>query len=296
MNWRERPEAGTMLGIRIAEQIGRYLGRFALWLILYPVAFYFLLVRRDERIASREYLGQVLDGPVRWWHVYRHFLTFARVTADKFLFLSGKGGDIDVEFSGVPAMHELVDRHKGGLFLAAHFGSFEAARMIGRERPDIRIRIVMDEQVNQNFMARMAKADKAFAEAVISPHQSAPSLGVEIAQAMAEGDWIGFLADRRFGGDRTLDVQFMGKSVAVPAGAFIVAAAFKSPIIAVFPMLKGKHYEVVFEVLSEGFDAPRAERESAMQAMAQSYMNRLEHYARKAPCNWFNFYDFWESQ
>ena len=28
-------------------------------------------------------------------------------------------------------------------------------------------------------------------------------------------------------------------------------------------------------------------------AMAQRYADRLEHYTRLAPDNWFNFYDFW---
>jgi predicted LPLAT superfamily acyltransferase len=26
----------------------------------------------------------------------------------------------------------------------------------------------------------------------------------------------------------------------------------------------------------------------------RSYVARLEHYARGAPYNWFNFYDFWD--
>ncbi len=30
-----------------------------------------------------------------------------------------------------------------------------------------------------------------------------------------------------------------------------------------------------------------------LKAYVQRYAERLEHYARKAPDNWFNFYDFW---
>jgi len=294
MSWRERPEVGSVLAIQMAEKVGLLLGRRGLWLLLYPVVLYFLLTRRGERVASRKYLERVLTEKVRWWHIYRHFLSFARVTADRFLFLSGRGGDIQVDFTGVSAMHELVDRKKGGLFLAAHFGSFEAARMVGRMRPDIKIRIVMDDQVNQNFMRRMGKADPDFAKMIISPHQSAPSLGVEIAQTMAVGDWVGFLGDRRFSGDRTLQVVFLGEVVSIPAGVFMVAAAFKAPIVAVFPMLKGRRYGVAFETLSSGFDVNRSERAAAMQQLAQAYMDRLESYVRDEPYNWFNFYDFWD--
>ena len=40
-------------------------------------------------------------------------------------------------------------------------------------------------------------------------------------------------------------------------------------------------------------EAPRATREQALEKHAQYYANRLAHYARKAPYNWFNFYDYW---
>jgi predicted LPLAT superfamily acyltransferase len=42
-------------------------------------------------------------------------------------------------------------------------------------------------------------------------------------------------------------------------------------------------------------DQPRAPRATRMAALIQRYAGRLEHYARLAPYNWFNFYDFWNS-
>ena len=32
---------------------------------------------------------------------------------------------------------------------------------------------------------------------------------------------------------------------------------------------------------------------AGLVALAIAYAQRLEHYARAAPYNWFNFYDFW---
>ncbi len=32
-----------------------------------------------------------------------------------------------------------------------------------------------------------------------------------------------------------------------------------------------------------------------MNALVARYAQRLEHHARSAPYNWFNFYDFWQS-
>jgi len=292
--WRARPEAGSAFGIRFLELVGRLFGRRVLWWLLYPTALYFFLVRGAERRASTDYLKRVNGRKVSWTEGVRHFLCFARVTADRFLLMAGLGSNIDVRFHGVDEMHELVERGRGGLFLAAHFGSFEAARMIGHTHPDVNIRIVLDDQVNNNMMRRLAEANPAFSSSIISPHQSAASLGVEIAAAMHEGDWVGFLADRQFGGERTLRGELLGSIVEIPAGAFMVAAAFRAPVIAVFPVLRGRRYDVYFEVLSEGFNAPRADREAALSSMAARYLQRLEHHMRSAPYNWFNFYDFWK--
>ncbi|MNC90096.1 hypothetical protein D3C83_61470 [compost metagenome] len=40
-------------------------------------------------------------------------------------------------------------------------------------------------------------------------------------------------------------------------------------------------------------DAAREQRADAAQSLLERYVQRLEHYARAAPYNWFNFYDFW---
>ena len=35
------------------------------------------------------------------------------------------------------------------------------------------------------------------------------------------------------------------------------------------------------------------ERSAAIEQLLRRYAERLEHYCRLAPYNWFNFYDFW---
>jgi predicted LPLAT superfamily acyltransferase len=47
---------------------------------------------------------------------------------------------------------------------------------------------------------------------------------------------------------------------------------------------------VHFERLDEGQSASREERVRRMQ---EQYVACLERYCHSAPCNWFNFYDFW---
>ena len=53
-------------------------------------------------------------------------------------------------------------------------------------------------------------------------------------------------------------------------------------------------YRLVFEPFSERVEIPRHDRGPALDALLARYAQRLEHYIRVAPYNWFNFYDFWQ--
>ncbi len=53
-------------------------------------------------------------------------------------------------------------------------------------------------------------------------------------------------------------------------------------------------YDLYCELLAEQIVLPRKHREEALRGYVQQYAARLEHFARLAPDNWFNFYDFWE--
>jgi predicted LPLAT superfamily acyltransferase len=48
-----------------------------------------------------------------------------------------------------------------------------------------------------------------------------------------------------------------------------------------------------FEAFAECVRLPRATREQELGRYAQAYADRLEHYCRLAPFQWFNFFDFW---
>jgi predicted LPLAT superfamily acyltransferase len=60
----------------------------------------------------------------------------------------------------------------------------------------------------------------------------------------------------------------------------------------------GNRYDVIFEELADFTHAAggRGERAALVEAAIARYAARLEHYARQAPDNWFNFHDFWSAR
>ena len=74
----------------------------------------------------------------------------------------------------------------------------------------------------------------------------------------------------------------------------LLAALTSCPVVLVFALYRGRNrYEVYFEHLVETPAAQTRLTHGDIQALAQRYADRLEHYTRLAPDNWFNFYDFW---
>ena len=58
----------------------------------------------------------------------------------------------------------------------------------------------------------------------------------------------------------------------------------------------GNRYEIRFEPIADFSLAGgvRAERDARVREAVRAYVSRLEHHARSAPDNWFNFFPFWD--
>ena len=55
----------------------------------------------------------------------------------------------------------------------------------------------------------------------------------------------------------------------------------------------GNHYELYCIPFAERVVLPRGDRQAAIAGYAQQYADLLAEFVRKAPDNWFNFFDFW---
>src|SRR3546814_13407811 len=86
-------------------------------------------------------------------------------------------------------------------------------------------------------------------------------------------------------------------SARFPVAPWMIAAVLKLPVSLAFGLYRGgNRYDLVFETFEDqGLDLPRAQRATRMAAPIQRYAARLEHHARQAPYQWFDFYNFWNA-
>ncbi len=295
--WKQRREGGSWFAIWLIRAIGRHGGRGFARLFLYPITGYFLLRRSAERRDSRAYLGRVLGRPARLREVARHIHTFAATILDRVFLLGGETSRFQVTVHGLAPLHAQIDRGRGVLLYGSHLGSFEVLRVLAQQRPDYTIRVVLDKAHNPAMTQLLDALNPEIARGVIDANQDGPTLMLAIKQAADEGAVIALLVDRTQPGAATQPVMFFGTPARFPTAPWLIAAVLKLPVSLGFGLYRGgNRYDLVFETFSEdGIDLPRSQRAAGLVALVQRYASRLEHHARSAPYNWFNFYDFWNA-
>ena len=291
--WTTLPERGTPASLRIIAWIAAHIGRGAARLLLYPITLYYVITARAARRMSREYLKRVRGGSAHWWHVFRHFYCFAATILDRVYLLHGRFERFGVTVHGKEILQRQIESGNGSILLGSHLGSFEVLRALGVMQRRFPLKVLMDTVHNQNITRFFDALNPEIAETVIAPDR-ADTL-IRVKESLDGGYFVGMLGDRVSGGDKTTQCQFLGTPATFPAGPVLLAAMMHCPVILFVGLYRGgNRYEIYFEHFADEIVMDRDRRAESIQLWTQRYARRLEHYARLAPDNWFNFYPFWD--
>ena len=291
--WAHTPERSSMLMLRVMTWISLRLGRRAARGVLHLIAAYFLLFAPASRRASSDYLGRALGRPARWRDLYRHFFTFAATIHDRVYLVNRRFDLFDFEVHGEDTLHRLLAGGKGLFLMGAHLGSFEVIRAIGRKHQDLRVAMLMHEDNAQKINAMLAAINPEAVQDIIGLGHIDSMLRVR--ERLDAGGIVGMLADRTPGNDALYPVQILGADANLPIGPFRMAALLRRPVVFMTGLyLGGNRYAIHFEPLADFSAVAREQRDAAMQVAITRYAALLEQYCRKAPYNWFNFFDFWQ--
>jgi predicted LPLAT superfamily acyltransferase len=290
LRWTNLPERGTPLLLQFFHRIAVYLGRVPARVLLYPVTFYFFLAARTARRVSYRYLGRVLGRSVHWWNVFHLFHSFASTILDRVYLLRGEFGYFEVTLHGAEILPREMEN--GGILLGSHLGSFEVLRTLGLTR-HFHLKVLMDIEHNENITSLLDALNPEVANTVIVPDR--PDTLLRIKESLDAGFLVGTLGDRVTKNDKTVPCQFLGAPATFPAGPIIIASIMHCPVVLFFGLYRGgNRYEIFFEHFAGNILLDRARRPEELQKWVQRYVDRLEHYTRLAPDNWFNFYPFWD--
>jgi predicted LPLAT superfamily acyltransferase len=310
--WTDQRERGHPALLRAFVRLALIVGRPFARLLLHPIVLYFVLAGGDARAASRDYLQRVLGRQPRFADGYRHVHAFASVLLDRMFLLNGRRRGFRIRVVGDSAIRSAKigtrgpdgSMRRGAFMIGAHLGSFEAVLAGGPREDALRVSMVMYEDNAQEFAALAASINPRMASMII-PLGRVDSM-LRVKRALDDGGFVGMLADRTLAEEQgtaaVRAVKLLGDTVYVPVGPFRMAAMLRRPAIFIVGLYRGgRRYEVHYEELEDfarlDFAAPGGRADALARAIDRAierYVQRLEYYCRRAPNNWFNFYDYWD--
>jgi predicted LPLAT superfamily acyltransferase len=293
--WQKRPEAGSRFALWLWRTLAFKIGRPLTLLITFFAALYFLIRRGPERAASRDYLRRVLGRKPGLLDVFRHFLSFSTVTADRVFLMADRFSRFDVKIIGLEQLDSALKGGRGVLLLGAHLGSFDALRVLSLRNPNVTIRILLDQGIGAGITGMLNALNPKLAAMIIDARRPGPELVLAMQNALEQNAVVSTLADRLRPGNPAIVANFLGDRAPFPASPWLFAAALRVPVVLAFGLYRGgNRYELHFERFEFELPRDRRQRNAALVDVVQRFADRLAHFARMAPYNWFNLYDFWD--
>ena len=287
------PERGTSASLEaiawIAERVGRPVAR----LLFIPITIYFLITAHAARRASCEFLKRARGGSVHWGMCCAIFIILPPQFWIAFICCVVNSNGSASQFTGKRSCSAKWKTAKAAILLGSHLGSFEVLRALGVMQRSFSLKVLMDTAHNENISRFFDALNPMIAETVIAPDR--PDTLIKARESLDASYFIGMLGDRVFGADKTTRCDFLGAPTTLPSGPMLLAAMMHCPVILFFGLYRGgNRYDIHFEHFADEIVLNREHRAEEIQSWMQRYVARLEHYARLAPYNWFNFYSFWD--
>ena len=205
--WLSQRERGTVWLIHAALRMAQLVGRPLMKPVVLLMAFYYRLTSRKAARASRAWLQRVHGRPATFWETFRHIHTFAQVTLDRILLVSGKGRAFRFTRSGNEHIASQFASGRGAVLLGGHIGSFEAMRS-GGEEDRVRINVLGHFANAQMINALLEKLDPDRAAQVIHIGDDPVGQMARVHDRIEAGDFVALLGDRTGLNERTVTVQF----------------------------------------------------------------------------------------
>ena len=303
-HWAAIDEVSFVAGMRMLFWIGRVCGRWPFRVVLYPVLAWYLLSKPRARRASGAYLRRVAragdaspavaSGAMG---VPRHFAAFAESILDKMLLWGGLYDLDSVDIAGADSVDRAVAVGQGGLLICAHLGNLELCRVLSRRRRGLKMTVLVHTRHARAFNRMLARLNPDSELDLMQVTEMSAATAMLLAERVGRGEFVVIAGDRIpvAANPRVALADFLGAPAAFPIGPYVLANALQCPVWLLFSVSQKNRSEVHFEVFRSVLRLPRQGRDAALAALVADYAARLEHHCLRAPLQWFNFYDFWQT-
>lgn len=216
--------------------------------------------------------------------VFRHF---AFCFADLLSTNRGRGRPdrMVAEVEGDEHLRAVAASGGGLVLLTAHLGNWELGGRLLATRLQRPTHVVVAAEAHPGV--------ERFLRGTASPVRfvrlGAPTTMLGLVAGLRRGELVALQGDRALGTRGDTPVDFFGTPAPFPRGPFVLARAAGVPVVPAFCLLDARRRYTV--VLAEPI---RVDADGDQTALCR-WVGVLEAMVRRAPEQWFNFFDVWGS-
>jgi predicted LPLAT superfamily acyltransferase len=223
--------------------------------------------------------------------LYKNYYRLGQTIIDRLAMLSGIPNRLSFDFEGEEFLRQMVLMKKGGLLMSAHLGNWEIAGHL-LQRLNTRVHVVMFDGEHQKLKEYLKSATGESTANIIILREDLSHI-YAIDEALKRNELVCMHADRFLEGNRTLSQSFLGSKANFPLGPFALATSLKVPVSFVFALKESDlHYHFF---ASPPIFAGEGKKEVQMESMLRAFVSDLEKKTLQYPEQWFNYYDFWQT-
>ncbi len=292
--WLTQRERGSRWAYQFMLWISLRIGRKTARTLLYPICTYYVLFSWRASKGIKAFLRRVLQRRVTLKDLFWQYHAFASTLLDRTFILANRRDEFDLKIQDLDILLDRVDRKQGCLLLGSHLGSFDILRATGLATRNAPIKLLMHQENAPILNDVLGKLDPSMLDCIIPVGE--PDTMLRAKECLDAGGLVGMLGDRPLKHEKVVLCNFLGQAAQFPSGPMLLASILKVPVVLFFCLYRGGgRYDIHFELFADIVKIPREDRAQGLQEWTQRYAVRLETYCKMAPNNWFNFYDFWET-
>lgn len=247
-----------------------------------------------DRLAVTENLKAILGkeevSPSLVREVFRNFAMYL-VDFFRFSRLSPTEIQKSVRLEGLEHMRSALRKGRGAVGLTAHLGNFELAgavlALLGLPVTAVVLRH-MNPRVNAFFDRQRRRVG---VKAIIWSGKNERRSFEAASAALGRNEILALVGDRDFF-DHGLTLPLFGKEIKIPTGPAAFSVRMGAPIVPGF-LIREKEGSYRF-VLEPALEVPEGlSRGEQERRLTQECLERMSHYIRRYPTQWYMFQKFW---
>ena len=246
--------------------------------------------------VKRQYPNALGRGP-RLWMSFRQFFEFGESMLDKYIAWVDTPDGIKMDPHEEKMLFDAAAADQGNLLIGSHFGNLEYSRGIAHRHPGLTINVLIYDQHAQKFAALVEQGEPEARMNLIQVTDIHLALALELKEKVQRGEWVVIAGDRVPVSDagRVCEVRFFGDKARLPIGPYVLATLLQCPVYLLHCFRLDDSYHLGVEFFEDEIRPPRTDRQAAYEGYAQKFATALEKQVIRAPLQWFNFYDFWDT-